>query len=59
MQEAEDKLYALKQGTDSLYAYVAKFKQVLYEARGQNWPDVNKISTFRNSLNTTLRNRLA
>ena len=59
VQEAEDKLYALKQGTDSLHAYMAKFERVLYEARGQDWPDVNKISTFRNGLNSTLRNRLA
>jgi hypothetical protein len=34
VQEAEDKLYALKQGTDSLYAYIAKFERILYEARG-------------------------
>jgi hypothetical protein len=59
VQEAEDKLYALKQGTDSLHAYIAKFKRILYEARGQDWPDVNKISTFRNGLNSMLRNRLA
>jgi hypothetical protein len=59
VQEAEDKLYALKQGTDSLHAYMAKFERTLYEARGQDWPDVNKISTFRNGLNSTLRNRLA
>lgn len=59
VQEAEDKLFALKQTTDSLHAYVAKFERILYEARGQDWPDVNKISTFRNGLNSTLRNRLA
>jgi hypothetical protein len=59
VQEAEDKLYALKQGTDSLHAYMAKFERVLYEACGQDWPDVNKISAFRNGLNSTLRNRLA
>ena len=59
MQEAEDKLYALKQGTDSLHAYMAKFEQILYEARGQDWLDVNKISLFRNGLNSTLQNRLA
>ena len=46
MQEAEDKLYALKQGTDSLYIYIAKFKRILYKARGQDWLDVNKISMF-------------
>lgn len=59
VQEAEDKLYALKQGTDSLHAYMAKFERVLYEARGQDWPDVNKISSFRNGLSPTLRSRLA
>jgi hypothetical protein len=59
VQEAEDKLYALKQGTDSLHVYTAKFERILYEAHGQDWPDVNKISTFRNGLNSMLRNRLA
>jgi hypothetical protein len=34
VQDAEDKLYALKQGTDTLHAYVAKFERILYEARG-------------------------
>ena len=50
---------AIKQGADSIPAYVAKFERVLYEARGQDWPDVNKISTFRNGLNSVIRNRLA
>jgi hypothetical protein len=59
IQEAEDKLLALKQGTDSLPAYVAKFERILYEAKGQNWPDVNKISTFRSGLNSIIRARLS
>jgi hypothetical protein len=59
VQEAEDKLFALKQGSDSIPTYTAKFERVLYEARGQDWPDVNKISTFRNGLNSTIRSRLA
>jgi hypothetical protein len=59
VQEAEDRLHGIKQGTDSLASYVAKFERVLYEARGQNWPDVNKISTFRNGLNSTIRGRLS
>ena len=46
VQEVEDKLLSLKQGTDSILAYVAKFERVLYKASGQNWLDVNKISTF-------------
>jgi hypothetical protein len=59
VQEAEDKLLGMRQGTDSLHAYMAKFERVLYEARGQDWPDVNKISTFRNGLNSTIRSRLS
>jgi len=59
VQEAEDKLFTLKQSTDSISGYVAKFERILYEARGQDWPDVNKISTFRNGLNSTIRARLA
>ena len=46
VQEAEDKLYTLKQGTDSLHIYIVKFKRILYKARGQDWLDVNKISMF-------------
>lgn len=59
VQEAEDKLLSLKQGNESLHAYIAKFERILYEARGQNWPDVNKISTFRNGLSSTIRGRLS
>ena len=54
VQEVEDKLHYLRQGTDSLSAYVAKFERVLYEAQGQNWPNTNKISTFRQGLNSQL-----
>lgn len=58
VQEAEDKLLGLKQGTDSIPTYIAKFERVLYEASGQDWPDINKISVFRNGLSSTVRNRL-
>jgi Retrotransposon gag protein len=58
-QEAEDKLYTLRQGNDSLPAYIAKFERTLYEAGGQSWNDVNKISSFRNGLNASIRSRLA
>jgi hypothetical protein len=58
VQEAEDRLLSLKQDTDPLAAYIAKFERNLYEANGQDWPDVAKISAFRKGLNTTLRNRL-
>ena len=59
VQEAEDKLLALRQGTDSIPVYISKFERVLYEARGQDWPDINKISIFRNGLSPTVRNRLS
>jgi len=39
--------------------FIAKFERLLYEAKGQNWPDVNRISVFRNALSPTIRNRLA
>jgi len=59
VQEAEDKLYSLKQGTDSLHAFIAKFERILYEAQGGDWNDVNKIAAFRQGLNATIKNRLA
>jgi hypothetical protein len=59
VQEAEDKLLSLRQGTDSIPAYISKFERVLYEARGQDWPDINKISIFRNGLSSAIRNRLS
>lgn len=58
VQEAEDRLLNLRQDTDSVAAFVAKFERVLYEAQGQDWPDVTKISTFRKGLNNNIRNRL-
>jgi hypothetical protein len=50
---------ALKQSTDSLSIYIVKFEQVFYKACSQDWPDVNKISAFCNSLNSTICRQLA
>jgi hypothetical protein len=36
VQEAEDKLYSLKQGTDSLYVFIAKFEYILYKVYRQD-----------------------
>jgi hypothetical protein len=58
IQEAEDRLTTIKQGTDSLYTYVARFERTLYEAHGQQWPESNKITYFRQGLSGTLKNRL-
>ena len=58
VREAEDRLLQLRQGTDSIPVFIAKFERVLYEARGQDWPDINKISIFRNGLSPPLRSRL-
>ena len=59
VQEAGDKLLSLRQGTDLIPVYISKFKRVLYEARGQDWPDITKISIFRNGLSSTIRSRLS
>ena len=59
VQEAEDKLLSLRQGLDPVPTYILKFERVLYKARGQNWPDINKISIFRNGLSSTIRSRLS
>ncbi|RHZ43488.1 uncharacterized protein CDV56_100206, partial [Aspergillus thermomutatus] len=59
IHEAEDRLLGLKQGDDDLPAFIAKFGRVLYEARGQTWPDTTKISALRRGLSTTIKNRLA
>lgn len=60
VQEAEDRLLAIKQDpSESIAVYIAKFERILYEAHGQEWPDVTKISTFRKGLISTIRNRLS
>jgi hypothetical protein len=57
--EAEDRLHKIEMsGTESLHAYIARFERMLYEARGANWDDSRKISTFRIGLTSTLRTRL-
>ena len=35
-QEAEDKLYALHQGNNSLPVYIIKFERTLYKTGGQS-----------------------
>ncbi|KAH6706317.1 hypothetical protein BKA61DRAFT_616249, partial [Leptodontidium sp. MPI-SDFR-AT-0119] len=35
------------------------FERILYEAKGHNWDDDRKISTFQFSLSLTIKNRLA
>lgn len=59
VQEVEDKPLSLRQGADLIPAYISKYERVLYEARGQDWPDINKISIFRNGLGSTVRSRLS
>lgn len=58
IQEAEDRLHNPRQGNESISVYIAKFERLLYAARGQDWPDTIKITTFRNGLNHTTRQRL-
>jgi hypothetical protein len=42
-----------------LPAYIAKFERLLFEAKGQDWPDANKIITFRSGLSSSLRKSLS
>jgi len=58
-REAATKLMSIKQGADSIYAYLAKFERVLYEAKGQDYPDVVKINYLFNGLSQTLKDRLS
>ena len=50
---------SIKQGTDSIYTYLAKFERVLYKAKGQDYPDVVKINYLFNGLSQTLKDRLS
>lgn len=59
VQDAEEKLLKCVQGTDSLSVYIARFERLLHEARCTAWPDHSKIISFRQGLNSTIRNRLA
>jgi hypothetical protein len=57
--EAEEALHAVKQGDQPLSAYIAKFERLLFEAKGQDWPDANKIIAFRSGLSFSLRKNLS
>ena len=57
--EAEEAIYTIKQEDQPLSAYIAKFERLLFEAQGQNWPDTNKIITFRAGLSPALRKGLS
>ena len=58
VQDTGRKLLALKQGSDSIIYYIAKFETKLYEAVAQIWPDTQKILVFRAGLNPQLQERL-
>jgi Retrotransposon gag protein len=59
-QEAVDRLYRIKQSSgESIPNYIAKFKRLLYKAKGHNWDDNRKITAFRFGLNFTIKNKLA
>lgn len=55
---ASDRLTQLRQGTDSLPHFLAKFERTLFEAQALNWPDSAKISTLRAGLNDHLKRKL-
>jgi hypothetical protein len=55
---ASDRLTQLRQGTDSLPHFLAKFERTLFEAQALDWPDSAKISTLRAGLNDHLKRKL-
>ena len=57
-KEAIERIHDISQGADTLATYVAKFERSLWEARGQSWPDANKIALFSHGLNSAMKNRL-
>jgi hypothetical protein len=59
VQEAEDKLFELKQGnTEAIPAYTSRFERMLYEAQGQKWSEDRKIATYRQGLISSIRKAL-
>jgi hypothetical protein len=59
VQDAEDKLFELKQGnTEALPAYISRFERILYEAQGQKWSKDRKIATYRQGLIPSIRKAL-
>lgn len=58
-QEAADKLQSLRQGDDSLGAFLVKFERLLYKAQANKWSDDAKISLLRSALGSRVRGRLA
>lgn len=59
VQEAEDKLFELKQGnTEAIPAYTSRFERMLYEAQGQKWSEDRKIATYRQGLIPSIRKAL-
>lgn len=55
---ASERLTQLRQGTDSLPHFLAKFERTLFEAQALDWPDLAKISTLRAGLNDHLKRKL-
>ena len=59
VQEAEDRLGNISQGSDSLSIYVSKFERLLWEAKSNDISDKAKISYFRYRLSDSLRKALS
>ncbi|PVH69702.1 hypothetical protein DL98DRAFT_438507, partial [Cadophora sp. DSE1049] len=58
-QKAINRFYQIDQSSEFILNYIAKFKHMLYEAKGHNWDDDRKIFTFRFGFSLTIKNRLA
>ncbi|EGZ76080.1 hypothetical protein NEUTE2DRAFT_146077 [Neurospora tetrasperma FGSC 2509] len=57
VQQAENALYALRQGDEGFGLFMAKFERLLYKAKANLWTEPAKISLIRQALNKDTRKR--
>lgn len=56
--DAEQRVLSLRQDSNSLPSYIAKFDRILGEAEGHSWDDKMKIMAFTKGLDKQLQTRL-
>jgi hypothetical protein len=55
---AAARLQSIKQGSDSVSVFLAKFERLFHEAGANSWPSAIKISILRNGVNNRLKAKL-
>ena len=59
VQDAEDKLFELKQGNqEAIPTYTSRFERMLYKAQDQKWSEDRKIATCQQGLIPSIRKSL-